>query len=985
MRPLTLHLLIIALALAAANTYADEPAGIEFFEKRIRPVLVEHCYDCHGPVADEPGGGLRLDSRAGWMKGGQSGPAIVAGKPEESLLIRAVRRAEKDSAMPPESPLSAAVVADLTAWIKMGAPDPRDGAALPAAATAPARTTIDLAAARQQWAFRKPTRPTVPEVRDTAWVKNDIDRFILARLEAAGLRPAPAADPAVLLRRLAVDLTGLPPEAALRDISYFSPSPPRSLSRSADKEGESGRVGEWERANRAYIDRLLASPHYGEKWGRHWLDVVRYADSLDSRGMGQPGDILDAWRYRDWVVAAFNRDLPYDEFVRQQLAGDLLVKREWDASKVVATGMYAIGNWGNGDSDKQKVYSDIVDDQIDVTGRAFLGLTLACARCHDHKFDPIMAADYYSLAGFFYSSRILEKFAAPTAGESLMRINVLSPVEQQRRGDLLAQIAAIDAKLSQGLVPLSRRRDNVAGKAGLVAWNLATSDNPSLTINTTSDEQKFITITLPAKAICVHPGPKEVVTAVWQSPLSGKVSVSAKLSDADGNCGNGIDWALRQRSKQLAGGSIDNGQSGELAALETEVQAGDLVRLVIAPRGEYSCDSTQVDFVVREAGGQSRTWDLRATLVDSPSELPQSLDPAKSAMTVCSGDSESFADQQPDKQPLLAERERLLREVPELVQCQGLQDGGIPGTAYEGFHDARIHVRGSYARLGEVQPRRYPALFDTPPPQIEGSGRAQLAEWIASADHPLTARVIVNRVWQHHFGVGIVRTPNNFGKLGEPPTHPELLDWLAVWFVEHGWSIKELHRLICASATYQQSCQADARALAADPDNRLFSRANRRKLSAEDLRDALLVAGGRLDRSLGGPSVPRLDAPRRTLYLTTVRSDRTSYQMLFDGADPSTIVEKRNDSVVAPQSLWLMNQPFVLAQAQALAERMAREAPADAEGRADWLTRLLFARSATPAETALIADSMGRAAEPAKAWEQICHALLCSNEFAFVD
>jgi hypothetical protein len=388
---------------------------------------------------------------------------------------------------------------------------------------------------------------------------------------------------------------------------------------------------------------------------------------------------------------------------------------------------------------------------------------------------------------------------------------------------------------------------------------------------------------------------------------------------------------------------------------------------------------------VREVGGQSRSWDLRSALVDSPAELPQSLDLAKSAMTVCSGDSEAFNSALPDKQPLVAERERLSRELPELVQCQGLQDGGIPGTVYEGFHDARIHVRGSYARLGELQPRRYPALFDAPPPQFEGSGRLQLAEWIASPDHPLTARVIVNRVWQHHFGAGIVRTPNNFGKLGEPPTHPELLDWLAVWFVEHGWSIKELHRLICTSATYQQSCQADAATLAADPDNRLFSRANRRKLAAEDLRDALLVAGGKLDRSLGGPSVPRLDSPRRTLYLTTVRSDRTSYQMLFDGADPSTIVEKRNDSVVAPQSLWLLNQPFVVAQAQSLAERMARDAPATAEGRADWLARQLFCRPATETEKKLIADTIARSADPARSWEQVCHALLCSNGFAFVD
>jgi uncharacterized protein DUF1553/uncharacterized protein DUF1549 len=767
----------------------------------------------------------------------------------------------------------------------------------------------------------------------------------------------------VLIRRLMIDLTGLPPTPA--EVEGFV----------ADAASDR------DKAVAALVDRLLASPHYGEKWGRHWLDVVRYADSLDARGMGQPGDILDAWRYRDWVVNAFNRDLPYDQFIRQQIAGDLLAKREWDASKVVATGMYAIGNWGNGDSDKQKVYSDIVDDQIDVTGRAFLGLTLACARCHDHKFDPIATADYYALAGFFYSSRILEKFAAPTAGESLMRVRLLSADEEQRREQLLAQIAAIDTKLAGGLQPFTQKRDAVAGNPSLVGWTPTGADNPSLVINTSDGEAKFITITLPGKAICVHPGPKEVVTAVWQSPLAGKVAVSAKLSDADGNCGNGIEWSLRHGEKQLAGGPIDNGKSGELPGLEVEVQQGELLRLVIAPRGEYSCDSTQVDFGVREMGGESRTWDLRSSLVLPP----HVLDLTKSAMTVCSGDAESFASQLPDKEPLMAERERLTRELPELTQCQGFQDGGIPGTAYEGFHDARIHVRGSYARLGEAQRRGFPALFDVPRPQVEGSGRLALADWIASPDHPLTARVLVNRVWQHHVGEGIVRTANNFGKLGDPPTHPELLDWLALKFVESGWSVKGLHRLICTSATYQQSCQTTESTRQADPDNRLFSRQNRRKLSAEDLRDALLVAGGTLDRRLGGPSVPALDSQRRTLYLRTVRSDRTSYQMLFDGADPTSIVERRNDSVVAPQSLWLLNQPFVLAQSRALAARLARDAPADTAGRIDWLARQLFARPAMAEEAELAAQALARFGGGEKAWEQLCHALVCSNEFAFVD
>lgn len=958
---------LVAIVSLAASLRADEPApaapaDIEFFEKRIRPAFIENCYDCHGPEADEPGGGLRLDSRAGWQAGGISGPAIVPGKPEESLLIKAIRRQEKDSAMPPETALPASVVNDFLAWIAAGAVDPREGAVITASTTT--KSVFDIAAERKKWAFHAPELPAIPQVKNADWVKNDVDRFILARLEAASLKPAPPLEAAPLARRLHFDLTGLPPTPAEVDQFVAEASENR------------------DRAIAALVDRLLESPHYGEKWGRHWLDLVRYADSLDARGMGQPGDILDAWRYRDWVVNAFNRDLSYDEFIRQQVAGDLLAAQEWDSQKVTATGMYAIGNWGNGDSDKQKVHSDIVDDQIDVTSRAFLGLTLACARCHDHKFDPLSTADYYSLAGFFYSSRILEKFNAPTAGESLMRIKLFSPEEQTKRDQLLAQIAAIDAKLSGGLRPFTKRRDNVAEQAGLVGWTIESADNPSLVINTTSEVAKFVTITLPTKAVCVHPGPQEVVTAVWQSPVAGKVLVSARVHDADANCGNGFQWAVRHGGKELAGGTVENARGAEAVGVEVDVKAGELIRLSIAPRGEYSCDSTQIDFVIREAAEGSRVWDLRASLA----EPPHALDLAKTAFTVCAGDGEQFANQRPDKEPLLAERNRLNSQLPELNRCQGLQEGGIPGTPYEGFQDARIHVRGRYDRLSETRPRGFPAvLSDSQSPAIEGSGRLALAEWLASPTNPLTARVMANRLWQHHFGAGIVRTSNNFGKLGEPPTHPELLDWLACMFVESGWRVKSMHRLICTSAAYQQDSRVETATLEADPDNRLFSRQNRRKLTAEELRDSLLSSAGTLNRELGGPSTNDPKSNRRTLYLTTVRSDRTSYQMLFDGADPTSIVERRTDSVVAPQALWLLNQPFAMDQAKNLAERLSREAPADTTGRLNWLSRQLFAREPSTAEVQLGTAALQSFGDGPQGWERLCHALVCSNEFLFVD
>jgi hypothetical protein len=916
----------LLFTLLAPRAFAVEPGGVEFFEQHVRPVLVEHCYECHGEEKQK--GGLRLDSHAGWQKGGESGPALVPGKPEDSLLIKAVQRLDKDLAMPPKKELPASAVQDLIAWVKHGAPDPRTGDA--ETQSAKAAPTIDYAAERKKWAFRAPEKPPVPAARDGFRVQNEIDAFIAARAPSQ----APPADARTLLRRLSFDLTGLPPTPVETD--WFE------LAHRRDPQAAVAQL----------VDSLLASPHYGEKWGRHWLDVVRYADSIDSRGMGKEGDIMDAWRYRDWVVNAFNRDLPYDQFITHQIAGDLVAARAWDAEKVIATGMYAIGNWGNGDSDKQKVYTDIVDDQIDVTGRAFLGLTLSCARCHDHKFDPITAADYYGLAGFFFSSHILAKFSPPTDGEKLMRIALLSPEEKMQRETLQRQLAAIDAQLTSGLRPLTEEKRDVLSKAGLHARTPKGKDNPSVVVNTTEAEVKFLTVTLPGRALAVHPGPQAPVSAVWKAPVSTRVKISARLHDADGKCGNGIEWALRLGARTLGSGTMDNGGSAAFPETELDVAAGDLVRLVVSPRGEYTCDSTQVDFVVRAA---DRDWDLRRALLAAADE----------GFTICEGDGERFSGE--TKDPALEQRRaELAAQLTPPPMCQGLQDGGVPGSPYAGFHEARLHVRGRHDRLGEVVPRRFPRLLADGAPPIEGSGREALARWVASPENPLTARVMVNRIWQHHFGgAGIVRTANNFGKLGEPPTHPELLDWLARRFIEEGWSVKAMHRLICLSATYQQSCTGS------DVENRNFSRQNRRKLTAEELRDALLLAAGRLDRTRGGLSVNDLNTPRRTLYLTTVRSDRTSYQMLFDGADPTSIVEQRTDSVVAPQALWLLNHPFVRAQSAALAQRLPEQ------DRLAWLTRELFSRLPTAAERALVGET--------PVWERVCHALLCSNEFAYVD
>ena len=923
----------------AAELAASEVA---FFESKVRPLLVEHCYDCHS--GEKTKGGLSLETKAGWAKGGDTGPAIVPGNPDESLIIQAVRYDDKDFAMPPEKKggkLKDAEIAVLEQWVKMGAPDPRETVAKIAGMIADE--------AKKWWAFQPLPVPVEPATLAKP------DAFLDLRLAPAGLQPSPPADKRTVIRRASYDLTGLPP------------TPEEVASFAADAAPN---------AFEKVVERLLASPHYGEKWGRHWLDTVRYADSLDSRTYNQDGDILDAWRYRDWVVNAFNRDLPYDQFVTHQLAGDILAKREWDAQKVVATGLYAIGNWGNGDADKEKVHTDMVDDQIDVTGRAFLGLTLACARCHDHKFDPLTTKDYYAMAGIFFSSRILETFASKGAGEKLMRIPLVSPEQSAERERMRKRIAEIDADISSRLEPFTEVTRDAAGKPGLISWKGRGADNPSLVINTTDAPLAFTTIKLPARAIAMHPGPKVTASAVWRSPVAGTVRVSGKLQDADPNCGDGIVWLVKHGEIVLRTAEMNNATSADVEEISVAVQPGDLIQFSIRPRAEYTCDTTQIEFVIRDERGAK--WDLREALVGGAAQGLNDV------WWLCSGEGSQLGKDDARARELSAERKQLDERLAQTDFAQGLLEGGIPQTRYAGYRDAEVHKRGSYNTLGDLVPRAFPALLTKEQPVIrEGSGRLELAQWIASADNPLTARVMVNRIWQHHFGEGLVRTTNNFGKLGTPPTHPELLDALAAEFIRSGWSVKHMHRLIMGTAAYRRSATPVGQAAQSDAENKLLSHQHRRRLTAEELRDAMLRVAGRLDASLGGKSAPDILAPRRTLYLTTIRSDRTGFQTLFDGADATAIVEKRTEATVAPQSLFLLNHPFTLAHMPALAAAAAM-ARADSKERVCWLWQRVFQREPTPADTALAARALGDSPDAAR-WTAFCQMLFCSNEFSYVD
>jgi hypothetical protein len=572
------------------------------------------------------------------------------------------------------------------------------------------------------------------------------------------------------------------------------------------------------------LDRLLASPRYGEHWARHWLDVARYTDYLNANNPS-PQEYAEAFRYRDWVVGAFNADLPYDRFIEDQVAGDLI-----SGTPMAATGALAIGVYDNADSDKDKIVSDIVADQIDFVGKGFLGLTLACARCHDHKFDPISQHDYYGLAGIFYSSRVLASLGDPGKAVDFLR----PALEGEEYG---TRYASLDAKFK---------------------------------------------------------------------------SVEAQLKKMD------------------------------------------------------------------EAGGVAVAGAPGATDLPKPAAL--------------SADEQKLVER---RQNLTAQRDNLQHQLSAMATptyILAIQEGGVPGSLFPHTQDVPVHLRGSYAHLGPVVPRGFPRVLsgETAASISRGSGRLELAHWLASPGNPLTARVMVNRLWQGHFGEGIVRTTNNFGKQGDPPSNAALLDWLASEFIQSGWSIKAMHRLIMSSAAYQRAALGDGtdeeKLRESDPENRLLARFPTRRLEAEEIRDAMLLATGNLDTAMGGPATTDLSSARRSLYIATTRKNRTNFSTLFDAADPEQSVERRDVSTVAPQALFFMNNPFVQKQAAALAKRVLAESSGD-DARIDCAYELLYGHPADAREQQIGREFLARHGGPnaEAAWTDYAHVLLCANEFLTLD
>ncbi len=769
----------LQLAFNAIPLKADDTAAIAFFEKTIRPLIVEKCQSCHGEQKAKAG--LRLTDRESLLRGGESGPAVVPAVPEESRLIRAVRYLDEPK-MPPKQKLSAGEIAALERWVASGVP-------WPSSKTGTTTTRYEPTAAhRGWWAFQPVRSEPPPAVDGSDDVANEIDAFILNASRSQGITTSQPSDRRTWIRRASFDLTGLPPtpEAVAAFVSDGSDA-----------------------AFEKVVDRLLASPAYGQRWARHWLDVARYADYYDADPKTRTAscELTEAWRYRDWVVDAFNRDLPFDQFIVHQIAGDLMPDPgggEVYPGGLIATTFLSNGVWDRGDADKEKIVSDMVDDQIDTVAKAFLGLTLGCARCHDHKFDPVSQQDYYALAGIFYSTHILKDLGAKGAEYVMNRVPLVPKAQFEAREKQLRLIAEVQAKLA----------------------------------------------------------------AIEKKPKS-------------------------------------------------------------------------AEFEQKKA------------------ELGAVLD-------------------------------RLQRNLPpEPPLAMAVQEGGTPGGLFPRIQDVPIHIRGSYARLGPIVARRLPRFFagDAQPPILEGSGRRELARWVASAKNPLTARVIVNRVWHWHFGEGLVRTPSNFGMRSEVPSHPKLLDWMAARFVDDGWSLKKLHRRIMLSTAYRRSSVAARDQIARDPENRALGRFAPRRLDAEEVRDAMLCVSGRLDRTPGGPAADDIDTPRRSLYVQTARWDRSSFAMLFDAANPDSSTEKRTVSTVAPQALLFLNHPFVFAQANRLAERLAAEVPGDDDARIERAYQLLFGRSARAEEREVCRGFLFRSGRPrAEAdWPGLAHLLLCSNEFVYVD
>lgn len=933
--------LILLLLLVSPVSAADE-AGIAFFEKKVRPVLVQHCYACHSAEAQAKKklrGGLRLDTKEGLLQGGDSGPAIVPGKAKESLLIKSLHY-DGDLKMPPKGKLPDRVLADLAAWIDRGAPDPRSGEVVKR------QIGLSVEQGRQFWAYKPRSTPVVP-IGSSEQKRGSLDAFLLEKLEAKSLHFALPADPAILIRRLYFDLLGMPP-------------PPEEV----DAFVRDSRPDAYERL----VDRLLASPHFGERWGRHWLDLARYAESLTLRGFV----MAQAWRYRDYVIENFNDDVPLDRFFREQLAGDLLPaatleqrRRQW-----IATTFLTLGNTNLEEQDKKQLVMDVVDEQLDTIGRAMLAQTIGCARCHDHKFDPIPTKDYYALAGILRNTRTLKHanvsmwLEFPLPGDPQQERAVAA--HEKALAALQQQIQALKgtdkpAKPGKRVVAVTDLPgivvdDSQARKVG--TWKQSTYSGHYVGAGYVHDEnsqkgEKTITF----QPIIPRTGKYEVRLA-YSAGTNRATKVPITIFSADGE-----------------------------KTIEINQQKAPEIDGLFLSLGQYTFEKSSQGFVML-ANEDTKGHVIADAVVFLPVE---DLAPQKEKKPT-KGTSAKAADKGEKLKQLEARLKRMQTNGPRREMVMSVEEEKV-------IEDVRVHVRGSVHNLGEKAPRGVLQVAQQGAPvrfPEKESGRRELAAWLTSPDNPLTARVYVNRAWHWLFGSGLVRTVDNFGTTGERPSHPELLDHLANQFVADGWSVKRLVRRIVLSRAYQQSSQVEERGWRIDPENRLFGRANRRRLEAECIRDAMLLVSGQLRLEQGGPTYrPGLASDygykhtdtRRSVYAPVFRNSLPELFEVFDFADSSVTTGKRNVSTVAPQALFLTNHPFVLEQARHAARRLLALPVREDAVRLEQLYRLALGRLPTEKERRLLEEYVGSVPSTQRedAWAQVCQVVFASIDFRYVN
>lgn len=957
-KPQALCFLILAglAGSTAGRTKAEDQAGLDYFEKNVRPLLIKHCYECHSTKnKKQQKGGLRLDLRAGWKTGGESGTAIVPGKPEESLLISAVRYDSFE--MPPKGKLKPAEISILEKWVKMGAPDPREGG------VSRPEKKIDFDEARKFWAFQPPHSHSAPEVKNSAWPRDSIDRFLLARLESQSFSPTADTSSRDWLRRVTFDLTGLPPTHG--EVTEFLASYKRDA----------------ESARRKTINRLLALPQFGEHWGRHWLDLARYADS-------NGGDInltyFNAWRYRDYVVESLNSDKPFDQFAREQIAGDLIPAEsvEETASQLVATGFLIIGPKMLSERNKEKLFMDVVDEQIDTIGRVFLGMTIGCARCHDHKFDPIPATDYYALAGIFRSTETIY-------GIRMGNVNVSGWLEQPLpvAAEKAEKIAAHEKRLAQVKTEIADLKKQLAKLK--VNSTPRPEDLPGIVVDDAQAElqgnwKKSTFSPQYVGAGYIHDDKmglgKKSVTFTPDLPEAGEYEVRISFPGTNGRASNvPVTVMTADGAKEIV---VDQTKPAPIGGLFLSL-------------GKFRFESGKSGFVrISNRGANGYVIADAAQFLSAKTAPTKKTDP-KAAAAAKKLAAELKAAEAREKQ--------LKKAAPEKPMAMAVKDR-------KSVADCEIRIRGIADHRGAVVPRGFLTVTSqssTPEIAAKQSGRAELARWLTDPSNPLIARVIVNRVWMHLMGEGIVRSVDNFGRLGDRPSHPELLDALAVEFMKDGWSIKRLIRRIVLSRAYGLSSVPSDEALQLDPQNRLWSHQNRRRLSAESIRDAMLSVSGRLDRTIGQSSVKGMSEQavannpadqknrasggplRRSLYLPIIRNDLPPFLTVFDFADPDVVTGRRSVTNVPAQALLMLNSPFVRECATAVAEKMLATPKLQSdEERVEWIYRTVLNRPSTSTETtqALAFLRNGTESEISKEdWSRFCQTIFATSEFRILN